>query len=294
MTGTIEEVTAAAVAYGDARVAPCLETLDRINQQLLAQNSASQPPLPAGWGTVEFFGMPDFNVRNGTTQNNTYCNNFARNVTRRDGAIVITGRREKTTVQTGSGPRTCDYSSGYIDTGGGRLSVGKGSRLELRMTLPALPGKYGLGSWGAGWVRDNKGSGEADLAEAWGGDPTSTDGKVMYRAGSFSSSIYADTNKQSAGKVSDWGTPVGAPRIGWGPHNHWLEWDDDGMRIGVDNNPPHVNARYANVPWLAAAFPSTLQIRLNLQIGSAYWGLPTADTVFPMEMVIHSVRVLRP
>jgi hypothetical protein len=288
------DVTEAVMAYGDQCAAQAVAPLQNQIKDL-QQNSAAQPPLPAGWGTVEFFGMPDFNVRNATTQNNTYCNNFARNVTRRDGATVITGRRETTTVQTGSGPRTCAYSSGYVDTSGGRLSVEKGSRLEIRAILPALPGKYGLGSWGALWGRDNTGPGEVDLAEAWGGDPTAPSTGEIYRPGSFSSSIYANTNDRAAGNTSNWGTSSGySPRIGWSSHNHWLEWDNDGMRIGVDENAPHVNARYATTPWLASAFPSTLQLRLCLQIGSAYWGSPTADTVFPMEMVIHSVRVLRP
>jgi hypothetical protein len=264
------------------------------------QQQVSPPPLPTGWGRTVFFenfidpttALAKFNVRNATTQNNTSCNNFAANVSVRNGQLVLTGKRETTTVNvSGGGTRTCDYTSGYVDTGGGKLSIAKGSRIEIAAVVPTVLDGQRRGIWPAAWLRDNVGSGEIDIMEAWG-EPTTR--PAEYRSGSFSSSIYKDTNVQGAGKVSNWGTPAGAAPVGGVLHTYWCEWDNVGIRIGMDSNTPHVTAKYSTVPWLATSFPSTLQLRLNLQIGSAYWGQPDDTTAMPVEYRIDSVRVLQP
>ena len=45
-----------------------------------------------------------------------------------------------------------------------------------------------------------------------------------------------------------------------------------------------------NVP--KANFMGTAHMRLQLQVGSSYWGPSTAQTAFPATMKVHWVRVL--
>lgn len=320
MTGTMDDVTAAVSSYASEQVRSATVRVEAerdlalaeaasVSGQLAAMADARDRlydlynVLPAGWGRavfVEDFGgsLSKWHVRDGTTQKNTSCNNFARNVTTRPGVgLVMAGRRERTTVQSGSTTRTCDYSSGYVDTDGSLLSIEKGSRVEIEAILPTVVG-IGPGIWPALWFRDKLGKGEFDLAEGWS-EPTAGAAALrtppdLYRSGSFSSSCYANTDDQAAGKRSNWGTPVGAPAIGGKAHKFVFEWDAVGMRASLDDNAPHLAVTYAATPWLAAAFPSKLALRMNLQIGSAYWGQPTEQTALPVEFVVRSVRVLRP
>lgn len=261
------------------------------------------PPLPAGWTRTlfadDFTGIAldsgKWNVHDGTTQNNMSANNWARNVTLRNGQLVITGRREQTTTTDGSN-RTCQYSTGYVDTIN-KLAVPFGSRVEIRAQLPTPVGPVCTGIWPAGWARSNGGLGEIDLFEAWG-QPTSGTAAALnppdvYRSGSFSSSVYANTNLQAAGKVSGWGTPAGAAPIASAFHTFAVEWDATSIRCYLDGNPPHVTAP-ATLAWYQSSFPQAagLNLRINLQIGSAYWGQPTAQTVMPVEFLVDWVRVL--
>lgn len=175
------------------------------------------------------------------------------------------------------------WASGYLNTRGGKFSQRYG-RFEIRAKIPTARG-YTRGLWPSFWLRDNRGSGEIDVMEDWG---TPSTGPGPERAGRYTWSVHADTNGDGP-TVSGYGGPRGRP-ISPGFHRYAVEWTPRGVRFLFDGR------QVGRVPtsghrWLRRSFPSEVNIRLQLAVGSEYFGFPNGRTKSPARYVIDYVRV---
>ncbi len=221
-------------------------------------------------------------VRNETTLSFDQARIMARNVAVNDGLLSITARRE-----TVSGR---DYTTGYLDT------IGKFSRKygrwEMRAKLPTAP-DISRGLWPAFWLRADQQYGEIDVMEAWG-DPSSRDDTPLTT--SYSWTLHENTNSPSGSqRYGGWGrlnVPIADAfhvwAVDWAPD--CLEFTMDGATTG--------SVATASAPWLVSALSGPVNIRLNMQVGSSYWGFADAskpeETRLPATYLIDYVRVYQP
>lgn len=205
----------------------------------------------------------------------------ARNVSVRDGHLVIEARRES------AGDRR--YTTGYLDTIG-RFSQRYG-RWEIRAKLPVAAGKS-RGLWPAFWLRADDAPGEIDIMEAWGTPANHP------RTGpaTYAWNVHEDT-QGGRGRFSGWGTAVGKASMAEGFHVYAVDWSPqcivfslDGKRVGA--------VPMTAAPWLTRSFRGKVNIRLNLQVGSHYWGRVDSKrpelTQLPAGFAVDYVRVYGP
>lgn len=265
--------------FGNAGVRPCTSTqLEQLDYSRSGQGDLA-------WSD-EFDGTSvDTNrwrVRNETTLSFDQARIMARNVEVNDGLLSITARRE-----TVSGR---DYTTGYLDT------IGKFSRKygrwEMRAKLPTAP-DISRGLWPAFWLRADQQYGEIDVMEAWG-DPAARDDAPLTT--SYAWTLHENTNSPSGSqRYGGWGrlnVPIAESfhvwAVDWSPD--CLEFSMDGVTTG--------SVAMATAPWLVSALSGPVNIRLNMQVGSSYWGFADAskpeDTRLPATYLVDYIRVYRP
>ncbi len=209
-----------------------------------------------------------------------------------NGVMTIQGRRRSSPATVSSGLRERWYDTGYIDT------IGKASqkygRWEMRAKLPTAH-TMTRGVWPAFWLRGDRTTGEIDIMEAYGGEST----QRWNPAGSYTTTLWEDTNlgKQKgewyAWAHQDWATRSPAASVYSQFHTYGFNWTPDCMQFTLDGQVLST-VRSADVPWAKAAFDSPFNIRLNMQVGSSYWGMPdTAHTKDAFDYVVDSVKVYR-
>lgn len=208
------------------------------------------------------------------------------NAVRKDGVLVIEGRREKVEnpgFREGAGDwrrqrREADYTSASLTTAG--KHDWKYGRFEIRARLTALPGLWpaiwttGRGRWPHG--------GEIDIMEYYG------------------SRIYANFCWAGKGGGSLWNT--GSHSFArfdvdgtWQNEFHvWvLEWDEEKMTIWLDgqllNSQEMSQVKNQDGPTVNP-FDAPQAMRLNLAIGGANGGDP-ARTPFPQRFEVDYVRI---
>jgi len=218
-----------------------------------------------------------WNVR---TQANGYDEvyNLPANVTESGGNLIITAKRQLTNGKP--------YTSGYLDTIGKKgFRYGK---FELRAKLPEARG-VSRGVWPAWWLRSDDAGGEIDIMEAWG-DPGTQTGKASEDPyGRVLGTAFANTNNPAEGKTSGWSGAVGSLDLTqW--HTYSVLWTPTAVTWYVDDV-PYRSATTLAYPWLASSFPTTANLRLNLQISNNYYGLADASTVLPTQYVVDYVRI---
>ena len=161
------------------------------------------------------------------------------------------------------------FSTGYIDTIG-KFSQ-KYGRWEIRAKLP-LTANNSKGIWPAFWLRPDGGAtgGEIDIMEAYG-TPTAVSFSPQDRAGT--TLHYDQTGKN---KTSAW-IPV-TPTLSSAFHTWTFEWTPHGMKWLFDGQ-VYMAVDRANNPAYEAAFETNAKfhMRLNMQYGSPYWGMPNAS-----------------
>ncbi len=191
----------------------------------------------------------------------------------------------------------CEYTSARLVTRG--LFSKAYGRFEFRAKLPS-----GQGMWPALWLlpSDNAygvwaASGEIDILEARGQEPFQILGTIHYGSRwPMNDFTEADTVLPGKGTISDF-------------HVYDLEWEPGVMRWYVDgqlysvkrhwwscsktdaHHQPLQHPAAADLnPW-PAPFDKPFYIVMNLAVGGKFPGNPSAETVFPQEMLVDYVRV---
>ena len=265
--------------YGSADVRPCTSTqLEQLDYSRSGQGELAWSDEFGGSGV----DTNRWRVRNETTLSFDQARIMARNVGVSDGLLSITARRE-----TISGR---DYTTGYLDT------IGKFSRKygrwEIRAKLPTAP-DISRGLWPAFWLRADEQYGEIDVMEAWG-DPSSRDNSSLTT--SYSWTLHENTNSptgsQRFGGWSRLNVPIAETFHVWA-----VDWSPDCLEFTMDGSTTGSVAT-ASAPWLASALSGPVNIRLNMQIGSSYWGFADTskpeETQLPASYLVDYVRVYRP
>jgi beta-glucanase (GH16 family) len=158
------------------------------------------------------------------------------------------------------------FSTGYLDTIG-KFSQ-KYGRWEMRAKLP-LTANNSKGIWPAFWLRPDGGAtgGEIDIMEAYG-TPTAVSFSPQDRAGT---TLHYDQTGEN--KTSAW-IPV-TPTLSSAFHTWTFEWTPQGMKWLFDGQVYKTVDRTNNLAYEAAFETSAkFNIRLNMQYGSPYWGMP--------------------
>jgi len=175
------------------------------------------------------------------------------------------------------------YTSARLKTHG--LFSQLGGRFEMRASLPT-----GQGFWPAFWMLPETNSygtwaasGEIDIMEARGQDPTRVAGTIHYGR-SWPGNVWSESVRT---------LPAGQTIAGF--HTYALEWDvspSPALRWYVDD------VLYATkTSWWSsggaypAPFDKPFSMLLNVAVGGNYVGPPNASTTFPSQMVVDYVRV---
>lgn len=205
-----------------------------------------------------------------------------------DGYLDIAGKRlpasqhRKNTKALYDENVTRDYSTGYIDTidsaGYGNASGNrfgqKYGHFEMRAKVPS-ESTMSRGIWPAFWLRGDHESGEIDPMESYGG-PTirSYDPSSSYEWNSWADtaegSMTGIVKRQTHGRAD-----VGNDKIWQDWHTYGVNWSPnclrylyDGRTVGLVEFDDPATASY----FREKTFDDTFHIRLNMQIGSKYWG----------------------
>lgn len=197
----------------------------------------------------------------------------------RDGRLRITARN--------GGTEERPVVTGYLDTIGHHEQ--RYGRWEMRARLPVEPGSS-RALWPAFWLRESDGPAEIDVMEAWG-TPV-TDGRSL--PGSAAWAVHSDTESRPGSRsLRGWSAPD--LRLDRGLHVFAVDRVPGCLRFSVDGRTTGV-VQTRDAPWLATT--GALNIRLNLQVGGAYWGRldrsRPGTTRLPAAFEIDRVRVYSP
>lgn len=271
---------AATLAYDDLVISP-LTAASSVAPSPAPTLPVAPSPAPApgnlpGWGNPvwqdEFSGpLSKWTVRDDSTHGVlSYDRAIIKkgNAVTKDGVLNIQGKRMSEPVIKG-GKR--EFSTGYID------SIGKFSqkygRWEMRAQLPLTKGNA-KGIWPAFWLRPDgaKTGGEIDIMEAYG-TPHSANTKFDPFNRSEGTLHYDQTGKS---KTNSW---IPTTDLSGGYHTWAFEWTPTGMTWLFDGKPFKTVARAGNAAYEKAFETSAkFHIRLNMQYGSPYWGMPNSTT----------------
>lgn len=172
-------------------------------------------------------------------------------------------------------------------------------RFEFRAKLPV-----GKGLWPALWLMPQDSSygawassGEIDVMEARGREPTQIVGSIIYGStwpgDEFSSTDFILPNNQTINAF----------------HTYTLEWEPGVLRWYLDDNLYSVKRNWWSSsktgpngqgvirpppsdrnPW-PAPFDKPFYLLMNLSVGGIFSGYPHGQTAFPQEMLVSYVRV---
>lgn len=254
-----------------------------------------------GWGNPVFDenfndpALPKWNVQNNWRLHQDKAITRKENVKASNGLLTI---HTKHLAQSESNDNSRRYSSGYLDTIG-KFSQRYG-RFEVRAKLPTVRNQS-RGVWPAFWLRPDNGrgnEGEIDILETYGtpanrhkGDPDPygrSEATVhVYQPGEHNGQK-APVNRE---KKNQW-TPQNI-NLNDGKFHTWTtEWTPDKITFLVDGQRYHevTKATWGSDIWNKYFGSGKFNIRLNVQVGSSYWGTPesgkTADsTAFVIDYV---------
>ncbi len=219
-------------------------------------------------------------VRDGESLSFDKARILRRNVTVHDGLLDIAGKRETVANRK--------YTTGYIDTMG-KFSQ-KYGRWEMRAKVPT-DGTKTRGVWPAFWLRGDTTPGEIDVMETWGSPST----KSFDPAVSNSWTVWRDTNEGGADKFTGWSHPQShSPAIYKDYHVYAVNWSPACMTFSFDDKVVS-SIKTSSAPWMTSSFNSPVNIRLNMQVGSSYWGYPdSTHTRTQFNYLVDYVRAYAP
>jgi beta-glucanase (GH16 family) len=275
--------------------------------------TTGQTPTPAAAGPCEDVDYKDpaqgrlsyAEEFNGTSldpkkwriRDNTFLNQDAayidkKNVSVHDGYLDIVGKREpeanwRTNYNAlyGAENRIRKYSTGYVDTiksaGDGADNRASAERFsqkygyyEARMWVPSTD-KMSQGIWPAFWLRGDRVNGEIDVMESYG-SPT-------IRNNYDPSPSYEWNSWEDTSQVSTRNHFQGRPAVTEPIHRNWhvygVNWSPSCLRYTLDGKTVGTARPVAGeVPYInGPTFDSPFHLRLNMQIGSKYWGWPDSN-----------------
>ena len=173
---------------------------------------------------------------------------------------------------------TRDYSTGYVDTiddagygnaAGDRFGQ-KYGHFEVRAWVPS-EATMSRGIWPAFWLRADHKRGEIDPLESYGA-PTirNFDPSSSYEWNSWHDTLQVWSKDHTQGTAD-----VGTDKIWKGWHTFGVNWSPhclrylyDGRTVGLVDFAAPTTKKY----FLGDTFDDTFHIRLNLQVGTKYWG----------------------
>ncbi len=233
-------------------------------------------PAISGWTPNLSENFTSFSSSRWNAKNNTYSSNedsylLARNATVGGGVLRIQGKRESV------GGRS--YTSGYVDTNG-KYSLPNYFRAEVRAKVP-----FEQGMWAAPlWFRPTDGgAGEIDMVETLGNERTRP---------TFHQTIhteYGATHKQAS--VTD---PFSSVTSSTGWHTYTMEkvpgritmWVDGVKTANFTASSPNWYKKYYEVG-------KRWNLRVNLQIGGSWGGLPNSTTDWSPDKTAMQVDYIR-
>ncbi|MET0930234.1 MAG: glycoside hydrolase family 16 protein [Aeromicrobium sp.] len=209
-------------------------------------------------------------------------------VTVHDGYLDIAGRQLPPDAWLGN-PHALyarnvirDYSTGYVDTidsagygnaAGDRFGQ-KYGHFEIRAWVPSAA-TMSRGIWPAFWLRADHQSGEIDPMESYGAPTT----RSFDPSSSYEWNSWADTAQGSmtgiVKQMTQGRADVGTDKIWQGWHTFGVNWSPgclrylyDGRTVGLVDFDAPTTKPYFRGP----TFDDTFHLRLNMQVGSNYWG----------------------
>ncbi|MCW2830183.1 MAG: hypothetical protein JWP31_875 [Aeromicrobium sp.] len=243
-------------------------------------------------------------------RDNTFLNHDAAWITKdavkvHDGYLDITGQRLsdsqfKTNANASyPGENTIrKYSTGYLDTidaaGYGNAAANrfgqKYGHFEMRAWVPTAS-TQSKGLWPAFWLRADHERGEIDAMESYGA-PTirGTDPSSSYEWNSWEDTSRVLSSDHTHGRAN-----VGSDQIWQGWHTYAVNWSPHCMRYLYDGRTVGLvdfDAAGTQDYFRGVTFNDSFHLRLNMQIGSKYWGWPNStDTRPESHFKIDWVRV---
>lgn len=210
------------------------------------------------------------------------------NVSVHDGYLDIMGKREapdnwryNNGSLYGLENQIRAYSTGYVDSiktagNGNDASARRFSQkygyFEARLWVPSAD-TMSQGVWPAFWLRADDNLGEIDVMESYGAPTT--------RAGGFDPSPSYEWNSwQDTSQVSTKAHFLGRPKVTAPIHQAWhtfgVNWSPTCLRYTLDGKTVGIARPIAGeTPYInGTTFDSPFHIRLNMQVGSHYWGWP--------------------
>lgn len=235
---------------------------------------AGRPPSPIRW-THDLGGWGW-----GNTELQCFTDDPANALRDGEGRLRIVARKEDVTCADG---RSNQYTSARLISAG-RFGAFRYGRIEARVKFPSgrglLPVIWALGDDfdAVGWPA----SGEIDVAEVRGSDPTTLYGTLHGPAGAEAWELQ---NRFEAGMpLSD------------DFHVYAADWAPDGVRFLLDGRqygPALTRADPALPEGAQWPFDKPFRLLLSMSVGNVWEGPPDESTVFPAEMVVDWIRVLR-
>jgi beta-glucanase (GH16 family) len=230
-------------------------------------------------------------------RDNTFLNQDAayidkKNVSVHDGYLDIMGKREpeaswriNNNALYGAENRIRKYSTGYVDTiksaGDGADNKSSAERFsqkygyyEARLWVPSTD-TMSQGIWPAFWLRADKVNGEIDVMESYG-SPTvrnNYDPSPSYEWNSWEDTSQVSTRNHFLDR------PVVTEPIHKSWHTFGVNWSPTCLRYTLDGKTVGIARPIAGeVPYInGPTFDSPFHVRLNMQIGSKYWGWPDSN-----------------
>jgi beta-glucanase (GH16 family) len=204
------------------------------------------------------------------------------NVKVRDGYLHITARRQNygganyTSARMKSQYRK-DFTYGRFEI---RAKIPRGRGLWPAVWMMPTDNRYG------GWPR----SGEIDIMEARGNDPTKVEGTIHYwRAGCTSTNIFECREYRGNSRTRPSGSYADDFSV------YAIQWDAQGINWYVDDVLFHsIRKSTLNAQWYP--FDERFYLILNLAVGGAFFGDEAniiEDTALPQSLVIDYIRVFQ-
>ncbi len=202
------------------------------------------------------------------------------NVKTENGDLVITAKKDSS--------EGANYTSARLKTEG--LFSQKYGKFEIRAKLPT-----GKGLWPAIWMLPTNpkygawaASGEIDIMELHGSDPSTVAGTIHYGA-TWPSNVYTGKSYTlpNNGTAADWHTYG----LEWTPGE--ISWTVDGKVYETQNNwYSHGLNQPADYAY-PAPFDQPFHFLLNLAVGGNFDGNPDSSTQFPAQMKVDYVRAYK-
>jgi beta-glucanase (GH16 family) len=206
------------------------------------------------------------------------------NVSVHDGLLDIAGRKlpqsEWVTTEKSRHEwnRVRDYSTGYVDTikeaGYGNAASDqrfsqKYGTFVVRAQVPSRS-TMSRGVWPAFWLRADHELGEIDPMEAYGAPTTrGFDPSASYEWNSWADTSQKSTKAHTQGRAHP---DLDNVPIWQGFHEFGVTWSPTCLRYTYDGTTVGMVPLDSKPYFTGPSFDDTFHVRLNMQVGSNYWG----------------------